>query len=216
MGAIVSTKIGGGADLHNMDVYLVLLLLVSLYFILERYTPQSTRKTSLTHLPWPLVMTVLLVPVWFAAVQQGSINSYNILRTRMVINSLQKYVDTANHNGQEILFITQRQLIAFHEIKNAHIVPEYEREELMEMAMSNQKGYLNAFRTDMENQRFAAIIVDPLSYRLLGKNYSFGEENNVWVKRVMKPILCNYQEDIVFSEDQIAIYTPQENKRQCP
>ena len=81
-------------------------------------------------------MTVLLVPVWFAAVQQGSINSYNILRTRMVINSLQKYVDTANHNGQEILFITQRQLIAFHEIKNAHIVPEYEREELMEMAMS--------------------------------------------------------------------------------
>ena len=33
MGAIVSTKIGGGADLHNMDVYLVLLLLVSLYFI---------------------------------------------------------------------------------------------------------------------------------------------------------------------------------------
>jgi hypothetical protein len=44
----------------------------------------------------------------------------------------------------------------------------------------------------------------------------FGEENNAWVQRVMKHILCNYREDNVFPEDQIAVYVPQENLRQCP
>ena len=96
------------------------------------------------------------------------------------------------------------------------MIPEYEREELMEMAMGDNQDYLQIFRTDIENQRFDAIIVDPLSYRLLGKNYAFGEENNAWVQRVMKPILCNYQEDDIFPVDQIAIYVPQQGTRQCP
>ena len=41
-------------------------------------------------------------------------------------------------------------------------------------------------------QRFAAIVVDPLSYRLLGRNYAFGEENNAWVQWVVEPVLCYY------------------------
>ena len=96
------------------------------------------------------------------------------------------------------------------------MIPEYEREELMEMAMGNNQEYLQTFRADMESQRFAAIVVDPLSYRLLGKNYAFGEENNAWVRHVMKHILCNYQEDAVFPADQVAIYVPQVGERQCP
>jgi hypothetical protein len=59
-------------------------------------------------------------------------------------------------------------------------------------------------------------VVDPLSYRLLGKNYAFGEENNAWVRRAMKPILCNYQEAAVFPEHQVAIYVPQVGERHCP
>ena len=103
-----------------------------------------------------------------------------------------------------------------HMLNGVKMIPEYEREELMEMAMGDNQDYLQIFQADMENQRFAAIIVDPLSYRLLGQNYAFGEENNAWVRRVMKPILCNYQEDAIFPADQIAIYVPQQGKRQCP
>jgi hypothetical protein len=68
----------------------------------------------------------------------------------------------------------------------------------------------------MENQRFSFIIVDPLKYRLLGPKYFMGEENNAWVRRVMKHILCNYQEDAIYPEDQIAVYIPQQGERTCP
>jgi hypothetical protein len=103
-----------------------------------------------------------------------------------------------------------------HMLEGVTMAPEYEREELMEMAMGDNQKYLQTFRTDMESQRFDIILVDPLAYRLLGRNYAFGEENNAWVRRVMKHILCNYQEDVVFPTDQIAIYTPQGATRQCP
>jgi hypothetical protein len=82
--------------------------------------------------------------------------------------------------------------------------------------MGNNQDYLQIFRDDMENRRFDAIVVDPLAYRLLGKNYAFGEENNAWVQRVMKHILCNYREEVVFPADQIAIYVLQEGTHQCP
>jgi hypothetical protein len=96
------------------------------------------------------------------------------------------------------------------------LVPEYEREDLMEWAMANNVEYLGHFRSDMESQRFSLIVVDPLNFNYLGSAYSFGEENNVWVRRVAKQILCNYREDVVFPEDQIALYVPQLGERQCP
>jgi hypothetical protein len=121
-----------------------------------------------------------------------------------------------NSKGGEILFITQRHLVSMHMLEGAGMLPEYEREELMEMAMGDNQDYLKTFRQDMDNQRFSLIVVDPLNFRLLGKNYAFGEENNAWAKRVMKPILCNYKQDEIYPEDQIALYVPQQGDRHCP
>ena len=39
-GIIVSVKIGGGGDLHNLDAYLVFFALISSYLIFNRYVPQ--------------------------------------------------------------------------------------------------------------------------------------------------------------------------------
>ena len=41
------------------------------------------------------------------------------------------------------------------------------------------------------------------------------KENNVWVRRVMKQILCNYRQEAMFAEDDIALYVPQVGQRQC-
>jgi len=84
------------------------------------------------------------------------------------------------------------------------------------MAMSDQENYLDAFRADVQNQRFALIVVDPLKFKLLGSNYSMGEENNAWARRVIKPILCNYKVAVSYPEFQLALYVPQEGTRQCP
>ena len=215
-GLVVSMKIGGGVDIHNLDAYLGLLLIVTAYLVFARYVPETGNPANPVKLHWSLLSLLVVVPAWFAL--QGSIafRTYDPVRTDAVLAKLQAQVDEVNAQGGEILFITQRHLVSMHMLDNVEMVPEYEREELMEMAMGDNEDYLQIFRADMERQRFAAIIVDPLAYRLLGKNYVFGEENNAWVRRVMKHILCNYQEEAVFPSDQIAVYVPQVDEKQCP
>jgi hypothetical protein len=137
-------------------------------------------------------------------------------RTQEVLNSLQEYVEQANAQGEEVLFITQRHLLSMHMLENVSLVPAYEREDLMEIAMANDLQHIQTFREDMEAHRFALIVVDPLKYNILSKQRSFSEENNVWVTRIMKHILCNYREEAVFAVDEIALYVPQEGERQCP
>jgi hypothetical protein len=163
--------------------------------------------------PWGVAVLLVAVPAWFLVQSNVGFKTYDAVRTQSVLDALQARVDDVNAQGGEILFITQRHLVSMRMLDGVEMVPEYEREELMEMAMGDNQEYLQIFREDMESQRFAAIVVDPLSYRLLGRNYAFGEENNAWVRRVMKHILCNYQEAAVFPEDQIAIYVPQEGTR---
>ena len=215
-GLVVSMKIGGGVDIHNLDAYLSALLIVAAYVVFGKNTSEVGGDSKPFTLPWGLVLLLVAVPAWFLLGANGGFRIYNSARAQTVIQKIQAYVDDANTQDREILFITQRHLISMHMLSDVTMVPEYEREELMEMAMGNNQEYLQIFRADMESQRFAAIVVDPLAYRLLGKNYAFGEENNAWVRRVMKHILCNYQEDIIFPEDQVAIYLPQVGERQCP
>lgn len=215
-GLAVSMKIGGGVDIHNLDAYLSLLLIVTAYVVLRKYSPENGVSEVPFRAPWGLAVLLVAVPAWFLVGSSVAIRTFDPARTQSVIEELQEHVDDANRQGSEILFITQRHLVSMHMLDGVEMVPEYEREELMEMAMGDNQEYLQIFRKDMENQRFAAIVVDPLAYRLLGKNYVFGEENNAWVRRAMRPILCNYQEDAVFPEDQIAVYVPQQGERQCP
>jgi hypothetical protein len=215
-GLAVSMKIGGGVDIHNLDAYLSLLLIVTAYIVFRKHASEDNDNITPFTLPWGLVLLLIAVPAWFLVGSNGEIKDFDAVRTESVIDALQARVDEVNAQGKEILFITQRHLVSMHMLDRAEMVPEYEREELMEMAMGDNQDYLQFFRADMERQRFAAIVVDPLSYKLLGKNYAFGEENNAWVRNIMKHILCNYQEDAVFPADQISIYVPQQGIRQCP
>jgi hypothetical protein len=125
-------------------------------------------------------------------------------------------VDSVNAQGGQVLFITQRQLISMHMLKNVTLIPEYEREELMEMAMAQNDAYLQVFRADLEKHRFAAIIVDPLRFNFDGDQDAMGAENNAWTRYVVKRILCNYKQDAIFPADRIAIYVPQVGDQKCP
>ena len=215
-GIIVSLKIGGGANLHNMDAYLSMLLIVLVYLVFARYRTESGEDARPVILPWFVVVLLILMPVWAWTQFNLGVRTYDANRTDAVLAKLQSYVDEVNAQGGEILFITQRHLISMHMLNKVTLVPEYEREDLMEMAMGDNRIYLDHFGDDMENQRFALIVVDPLNYNIMFRDSSFAEENNVWVRRVMRRILCNYREEAVFPEDEIALYVPQEGRRQCP
>ena len=125
--------------------------------------------------------------------------------------------DVAEKKSQgEVLFLDQRQLLTFGYVENVPLVPEYEKKVLMNEAMADNADYFSQFYADLEAGRFSLIISEPLRAPVKDSSYEFGEENNAWVRNVMKPILCNYREDLVFPADQIAIYVPQEGTRQCP
>jgi hypothetical protein len=144
------------------------------------------------------------------------LGTFDRQQTQSVLADLQARVDQVNAQGGEILFITQRQLISMGMLHGVKLIPEYEREDLMEMAMADNEVYLDQFRRDIENQRFALIVVDPLRFLRFFDRRSFAEENNAWVTRVAKFILCNYREEAVFPEDDIALYVPQTGERKCP
>ena len=215
-GLVVSLKIGGGANLHNMDAYFSLLLIVFAYLIFARYQPENGRIAQPVPVHWLLIVALIVMPAWSYLQFNMGFPRGNPARTQDVLNSMQDYIDQANTQGGEILFITQRHLLSMHMLENVTLVPEYEREDLMEIAMANDRQHIQTFREDMEDHRFALIVVDPLNYNILSKQRSFSEENNVWVTRIMKHILCNYREEAVFPTDEIALYVPQEGERQCP
>ncbi|GAB4415216.1 MAG: hypothetical protein Kow002_00130 [Anaerolineales bacterium] len=211
-GIFVSMKIGGGVDIHNMDAYLVMLLVVGAYLVFGRYVTENDGAGQQLVLRWQVAAALVAVPVWFVMQHTGGFINYDKARTQTVLDEVKLMTESA---PGEVLFITQRHLVAT-QVLDVPMVPEYERENLMEMAMGKNEAYLDTFRADMEAQRFAMIVVDPLRYRVLGSKYPFGEENNAWVLRVMKPILCNYREAAIFHEDQIALYVPQDGERVCP
>jgi len=219
-GLIVSLKIGGGADLHNLDAYFTVLLIVFSYLVFARYTPENrtaeTRTAEFIPLRWGNVMSVIIIPILFLTQSNIVFKTYDPSRTDAVLQSLQAHVDEVNANGGEILFITQRHLISMGMLHDVTLVPEYEREELMEMAMSNNEEFLAHFKQEMESQRFDLIVVDPLTFKILARRRAFSEENNAWVRGIMRPILCNYHLEESYPEDEIALYVPQEGERVCP
>ena len=215
-GLLVSLKIGGGADLHNMDAYFVMLLISALHLTFARYERDDNLSVRPIQLQWWLVIALLIEPVWANIQSNIKFVTYDSQRTDSVLADIQAQVDQVNAKGGEILFITQRHLVSMDMVHGVTLIPEYEREDLMEMAMGNNTEYLNKFQSDIENQHFAMIVVNPLRYFVMTNRRSFAEENNAWVINVAKVILCNYQAKKVFPTDDIALYVPQTGERHCP
>ncbi|PWH12222.1 MAG: hypothetical protein DDG60_14360 [Anaerolineae bacterium] len=214
-GIVVSMKIGGGGDIHNMDAYAVALLIVSAYLFFGRYAREREETQPSFPIHWAVTALLVLVPVWFIQRAPISLVTYDKAASQAVLAALRQEVEAVHAQGGEILFITQRHLLSMQMLPPVKMVPEYEREELMEMAMANNEAYLDRFKAELRAQRFDLIIVDPLTTNMLGSEYAMGEENNAWVRFAARPILCNYRAKQTFAADRIVLYVPQETPV-CP
>jgi hypothetical protein len=210
-GMIVSVKIGGGADLHNMDAFLVMLALIVTSFFAARVVGEREANPAWGLIHWSVAVLALLVPIGFALPQIGFFQSYDQTAVGKDIRMLQESIKNANG---EILFVTERQLLIFDEIQNVSLVPEYEQMELMEMAMSKNRDYLEKFYADLQNHRFAILIAEEQKFTQQ-KQGAFIEENNAWVRLVGAPILCNYKPAETLSSTNIQIFIPRENNPDC-
>lgn len=212
--AVVSTKIGGGGDLHNMDTYAVLVAVVAFYFFSGRVEAEPGSRSRLTR-PSPLIAFAVILPVLTLIPMLSPYPRYNDGRNQQ---AHQQLVDIVNEIGKQgpVLFINDRQVVALGDV-DAPLVYDYEVVTLMEMAMSGNQAYLNRFYDDLENHRFAAIISGRQN-TVIKQEGVFAEENNVWNTYVSPYILCYYESNTTIEADdsRIEIYQPRTQTGNCP
>ncbi len=237
VGLIVSTKIGGGGDLHNLDMFLSALVfsLAAAWNRGGRHWLESARRASL----WvkALIIVSLIIPALVPLREMRSHNfsekaswlvgltdapneraldmypSQNVIDD--TLKGIQREIDSSVGDG-EILFIDQRQLLTFGFLKNVPLVPDYDKKVLIERALASNQGYFQAFYKDLEDGRFSLIISQPLNTPKKGSNNEFGEENNAWVKWVANPLLCYYEIKQTFPDANVQLLIPRQKTLNCP
>lgn len=204
-GLVVSTKIGGGSNLHNLDAFFTVLLVVLVYLFFGLQAEDQPSQPGPEPIPdghvqnrralWrPLLLGVLLFITLRLTLAYGApLKTLTPDETKLALERIHRAVQDAVSDGGKVLFIAERQLLTFRTLTGVELVPDYERVFLMEMAMANNTSYLQRFHQELSEQRFALIISEPLFQRYKGRQESFGEENDAWVRNVSEPVLCYYE-----------------------
>lgn len=221
-GILVSVKIGGGSNLHNLDAFLSLLLVISSYLFFKRFVPDkpvpgetasevaepASSATSPAWLESLLVAAALIFPLYFSLSAGGALPHHDSAAAQADLQVINSAAQAAASRGGEVLFINQRHLLTFGSVQGVPLVPQDELVFLMEMAMSGNTAYMDAFHADISRQRFALIISEPLNLQYQGRTHGFGEENDAWVSGVSEPVLCYYQPITDLQTAGVIIYTP--------
>lgn len=192
IGLAASVKIGGGSNLHNLDMFLFTVLLIS---GAGGYRLLQLRKENPLQLPgWIRLMMILvaLIPAWNALTGSSPLHLPDEKTVKRDIQTIQSRVDEAKKRG-EVLFIDQRQLLTFGIIKNVRLVPDYEKKYMMDQAMGNNQEYFEQFRKDLASHRFSLIVSETLKVNYSEGDHNFNEENDAWVKYVSETVLKYYR-----------------------
>lgn len=218
-GLVISTKIGGGSNLHNLDMFFL-----TLVFMLGVGLREQLKEQAVPFHLWPFwirswVVLGVLIPAWMIFSQGGPLVLPSMGLAQQYLVDIQQTVDNASTQG-EILFIDQRQLLSFHLIKNVDLIPDYEKKYMMDQAMAGNASYFEHFYKDLISHRFSLIITDPLFLVQQGEDYSFGEENDAFVKWVSRPLLCYYEIKDTLGEVRVQYLTPRQGlppaDMECP
>ena len=236
VGLVVSTKIGGGGDLHNMDMFLIGVLFAAV--IAWENGGRGWLREIDTSPIWVKGVLVLLLVIpgiqplsamqsdrfaedasWLVTLTDLSDEKFlEMLPPKAevdeILQTIRQEVDKAGPEG-EILFMDQRQLLTFGYIKGVPLVPEYEKKVLMNAAMGADAHYFQGLYAELAAKRFSLIISEPLRAPVKDSSYQFGEENNAWVQWVVEPVLCYYEPIETFKSAQIQLLVPRQGELDC-
>lgn len=215
-GIVVSVKIGGGGDLHNLDAFIFLFAVFASYILAGhlRYEsegnaiPNEQNKTPVWQAKPFWLAVAVIVPVFFAFMRAGTWSFAVDEIDKEELSALRTALQSEKIADGPVLFISERQLLTFDELNDIAIVHPYEKVFLMEMAMSENQAYLQNFYEQLENHDFAAIVTDPVSTRIQDRTRAFNEENNTWVTRVVIPMLEHYEVVRSFKGEEINLLVP--------
>ncbi|MCJ7535457.1 MAG: hypothetical protein MUO57_07990 [Anaerolineales bacterium] len=217
-GMIVSTKIGGGNNIHNLDAYLLILLVTGSYLYFGKTNPDYDfpERKSPPKMTSFFVALAIITPLLLALQSGKSISLPNKSRTENALLTIQEFATQSAAADGKVLFIAERQLLTFGDIEGIPLLPEYERMNLMEMVMGGNREYLEEFYQRIENQEYALIISEPLITKYKGRGVTFGDENDVYVRQVSIPVLCYYEPVKTISQFPIQLLMPKAVADICP
>ncbi len=211
---VVSTKIGGGGDLHNMDAYATMLGIVAVFFVGGRVKNEVGNDEKPVR-PWPVLTYALVMPFLFLI---PMLSPYPKYKQAAIQSGYHQLVETVNELGKKgpVLFINERQMVTFGDV-NVPLVPDYEVVTLMEMAMSGNRPYLEKFYNDLANHRFAAIVATKQN-KGIREDGPLAEENNTWNSRISPYILCYYGPVLRVDSEitNVEVYVPETEQVNCP
>jgi hypothetical protein len=220
IGCIASIKIGGGSNLHNFDMFLVTIgLLISTVINKIHF-----KELINSHYFSPLIIffiIALISPALFSFQNNQKLFFYDETKINSVLNDI-KYEVTKKKDLGEILFMDQRQLLTFGYINNVPLVDDYEKKLLMDKSLSSDYLYFDNFYKDLFGKRFSLIVNENSSPTLIGSDYGFSNENNLYSLRVLQPLLCFYEPLKTYKDEGIQLLIPRDqpletyNNSQCP
>ncbi len=216
IGLVISAKIGGGGDLHNLDMYLVTVLTLSVLGL--------TVTTKKKNLPvWALGLVLYLVylmvypftPFNPVSTYDPRLDLANQNQVKEALTKIQKRVKAYTEKG-EVLFMDQRQLLTFGFVTDVPFVPEYEKKYMMDQAMGNNAQYFHSYYEDLAAKRFTLIVTEPLRSELKDEmGGAFAEENDAWVTWVSNPTLCYYEPIYLSKKTNVELLVPKKNPVGC-
>ena len=217
-GLVISTKIGGGGDLHNLDMFIGTLMIVTVMGLAAH-----TQTLNIKRWPaWALAMVCLLAlqpvysftPFYPAANYSQWLDLPSQADTDNALSEINKTVATYSKHG-EVLFMDQRQLLTFGYVPAIPFVAEYEKKYMMDQALASNANYFQPYYQDLADKRFALIVTEPLKVNLKEEGGIFSEENDLWVAWVSEPTLCFYEP--IYNEKSVGVMmlVPKENPIGC-
>ncbi len=210
VGITASVKMGGGNNLHNLDMFLLQII-----FLLAIAVTAASRERRLRHVSgneggkiWIALNIFVVVLAAFQVGWRIAVPSDELAKT--TLEQVQSRVGQAAQQG-EVLFIDHRQLFTFGYLDGIPLTLDYELKELSNRAMSSDEEYFAVFEDDLSRGRFSLIISEAESLVYQGKTREFGEENDAWVRYISTPILKYYDPVFTSREMRISIFEPKDS-----
>lgn len=207
-GLVFSVKIGGGSNLHNLDMFLILMVIVGALAWqagFGAWLGESIRANSAVCL---LMLAAVIIPVWSDVTTAAPHVFPNSAVTEDAVEKIREVA--AEHKDEDILFLDQRQLLTFGTVERIPLIADYEKKWMMDEAMANNAAYFEPYFKDLKEHRFAAIISEPLQIKFQGAGGDFSEENDLFVTYVSVPTLCYYEPYETFPEQGVQILVPRD------
>jgi hypothetical protein len=218
VGLIVSTKIGGGGDLHNLDM-----LLIGLVFAVAIAWRDGGRdlfaeaESAAVLLQVVMLVLVVLPGLRFLGGMKPLEQRATEEEAELALDFIREKTGIALEDGQ-VLFMDQRQLLTFGYVE-APLIVDYEKKYLIDQALSGNEAFFQQYYQHLAEGYFDLIVTEPLHTGRRGSEEYFGEENDAWVTWVSAPTLCFYEEAVApdYMRDSIGVVLliPKEDTSEC-